>query len=144
MRMKCWKEKSFAALIFDANRLLLKRFEERVAARGLSAAQWRLLAGLVHEEGVAQARLAEILDIEPISVSRLLDRMEKGGWIERRPHPQDRRMRLIHTTEQGRVAYEEIKSVAVSVYEEALDGLSQHQRETMFAALATVNENLNG
>ena len=71
-------------LIHDSARLLRKRFEEKGRAYGLSAAQWRLLVRLVKEEGVAQARLAELLEIEPISVSRLLDRMEEGGWIERR------------------------------------------------------------
>ncbi|GHC65393.1 MarR family winged helix-turn-helix transcriptional regulator [Limoniibacter endophyticus] len=141
--MNCWKEKSFAALIFDANRLLHKRFEARIATHGLSAAQWRLLASLVQEEGAAQARLAQLLDIEPISVSRLLDRMERGGWIERRPHPEDRRMRLIYATDQGREAFAEIKAVAASVYEEALEGLSAQDRETMLTALATVNGNLN-
>ena len=66
-------------LIHDAARLLRKRFEAKGSAYGLSAAQWRLLVRLVKEEGVAQARLAELLEIEPISVSRLLDRMEEGG-----------------------------------------------------------------
>ena len=69
-------------LIHDAQRLLRKRFEMRGAEYGLSAAQWRLLVRLVKEEGVPQARLAELLEIEPISVSRLLDRMEEGGWID--------------------------------------------------------------
>ena len=68
-------------LIHDAQRLLRKRFEMRGAGYGLSAAQWRLLVRVVKDEGVPQARLAEILEIEPISVSRLLDRMEAGGWI---------------------------------------------------------------
>ena len=72
-------------LIHDAQRLMRKRFETRGAAYGLSSAQWRLMVRLVKEEGVEpQARLAELLEIEPISVSRLLDRMEEGGWIERR------------------------------------------------------------
>ena len=67
-------------LIHDAQRLLRKRFEMRGAEYGLSAAQWRLLVRVDNDEGVPQARLAEILEIEPISVSRLLDRMEAGGW----------------------------------------------------------------
>ena len=71
-------------LIHDAARLMRKRFEMRAAGHDLSAAQWRLLFRIVKEEGMAQARLAELLEIEPISVSRLLDRMEEGGWIERR------------------------------------------------------------
>ena len=89
-------------LIHDAARLLRKRFEAKGSAYGLSAAQWRLLVRLVKEEGVAQARLAELLEIEPISVSRLLDRMEEGGWIERRPDASDRRVRMIFPTDKSR------------------------------------------
>lgn len=71
-------------LIHDAARLMRKRFETLGRRHGLSSAQWRLLVRVVKDEGVAQARLAELLEVEPISVSRLLDRMEEAGWIERR------------------------------------------------------------
>ena len=75
-----------------------KRFEKRGSRHGLSAAQWRLLVRVVKEEGISQARIAELLEIEPISVSRLIDRMEEGGWIERRQDPTDRRVRTIFPT----------------------------------------------
>ena len=88
-------------LIHDATRLLRKRFEARASGLGLSSAQWRLLVRVAKEEGVAQARLAELLEIEPISVSRLVDRMEEGGWIERRPDATDRRVRMIFPTAKG-------------------------------------------
>ena len=82
---------------------------------------------LVKEEGVAQARLAELLEIEPISVSRLLDRMEEGGWIERRQDATDRRVRMIFPTDKSRDAFAAIKSVAGEVYDEALAGLSAEE-----------------
>ena len=109
-------------LIHDAQRLLRKRFEMRGAEYGLSAAQWRLLVRVVKDEGVPQARLAELLEIEPISVSRLLDRMEAGGWISRQPDASDRRVRMIFPTDKSRSAFVAIKSVAGEVYEEALAG----------------------
>src|SRR5215470_928410 len=96
-------------LIHDAQRLMRKRFEARAAEYGLSVAQWRLLARLVKEEGAPQARLAEFLEIEPISVSRLLDRMEAGGWISRRPDVSDRRVRMIFPTAKSREAFEAVK-----------------------------------
>ena len=83
---------------------------------------------VVKEEGIAQARLAELLEIEPISVSRLIDRMEEGGWIERRQDAADRRVRMIFPTDKSREAYGEIKSLAGEVYEEALAGLSPRRR----------------
>jgi DNA-binding MarR family transcriptional regulator len=130
-------------LIHDAQRLLRKRFEMRGADYGLSAAQWRLLVRVVKDEGVPQARLAEILEIEPISVSRLLDRMETGGWITRQQDANDRRVRMIFPTEKSRSAFVAIKSVAGDVYEEAVSGLTGEQRRMLIGGLARIVENLS-
>lgn len=130
-------------LIHDSARLLRKRFEIKGSAYGLSAAQWRLMVRLVKEEGVAQARLAELLEIEPISVSRLLDRMEEGGWIERRQDPNDRRVRIIFPTDKSREAFAAIKSVAGEVYDVALAGLSADEKQTLIKALNTIISNLS-
>ena len=129
-------------LIHDSARLLRKRFETRGSAYGLSAAQWRLLVRLVKEEGVAQARLAELLEIEPISVSRLLDRMEEGGWIERRQDASDRRVRTIFPTDKSRYAFAAIKGAAGEVYDLALAGLSAEERQTLVKGLNTIITNL--
>lgn len=129
-------------LLHDATRLLRKRFEQRASEFGLSSAQWRLLARLVKEEGAPQARLAEILEIEPISVSRLLDRMEQAGWIERRPDPADRRVRMVFPTGQARDAYGRVKSMAGEVYAEALDGLSGADKQTLIRGLDAITRNL--
>lgn len=130
-------------LIHDGARLLRKRFELRGSEHGLSAAQWRLLVRLVKEEGVAQARLAELLEIEPISVSRLLDRMEDGGWIERRQDADDRRVRMIFPTAKAREAFSQVKSMAGAVFEEALAGMSQAEREGLLKGLETLVNNLS-
>ena len=129
-------------LIHDSARLLRKRFETRGSAYGLSAAQWRLLVRLVKEEGVAQARLAELLEIEPISVSRLLDRMEEGGWIERRQDAGDRRVRMIFPTDKSRDAFAAIKGVAGEVYDLALAGLSADEKRALVKGLNTIITNL--
>jgi MarR family transcriptional regulator for hemolysin len=130
-------------LIHDAARLLRRRFEKRGSQHGLSAAQWRLLFRVVKEEGVPQARIAELLEIEPISVSRLIDRMEEGGWIERRQDLKDRRIKSIFSTEKSREAYGEIKSHAGEVYEEALSGVPAEARAALIAALGAIIENLS-
>ena len=130
-------------LLHDAQRLLRKRFEMRGAEYGLSAAQWRLLVRVVKDEGVPQARLAEILEIEPISVSRLLDRMEAGGWITRQQDASDRRVRMIFPTDKSRSVFVAIKSVAGDVYEEALAGLTGEQRRMLIVGLARIIENLS-
>lgn len=130
-------------LIHDAQRLLRKRFEARGAEYGLSAAQWRLLVRLVKDEGAPQARLAELLEIEPISVSRLLDRMEAGGWIVRRQDVSDRRIRMIFPTDKSRAAFAAVKSIAGEVYEQALAGLPGEDRRALIRGLSCIVENLS-
>lgn len=130
-------------LLHDAARLLRKRFEARASGLGLSAAQWRLLVRVAKENGVAQARLAELLEIEPISVSRLVDRMAEGGWIERRADAADRRVRMIFPTEKARDAYAGVKNLAGEVYEDALAGLPADDRVVLVKGLIKMIENLS-
>lgn len=130
-------------LLHDAARLMRKRFEARASAYGLSAAQWRLLVRLVKDEGVAQARLAELLEIEPISVSRLLDRMEEGGWVERRPDAKDRRVRIVFPTTKSREAFAEVRGMAGEVYEQALGGLAPQIRKATIQGLTAIVSNLS-
>jgi DNA-binding MarR family transcriptional regulator len=120
-----------------------RRFEARASGHGLSSAQWRLLVRVVKEEGVAQARLAELLEIEPISVSRLLDRMEGLDWVERRADATDRRVRMIFPTAKASDAYAQVKSLAGAVYAEALAGLLPEERRILVKGLSTVIENLS-
>ncbi|QPC93759.1 MarR family winged helix-turn-helix transcriptional regulator [Mesorhizobium sp. INR15] len=129
-------------LIHDAQRLLRKRFEVKASGLGLSSAQWRLFARVAKENGVAQARLAELLEIEPISVSRLVDRMEESGWIERRPDATDRRVRMIFPTPKASEAYAQVKSMAGEVYEEALVGVSPEARRVLIKGLEAMVQNL--
>jgi DNA-binding MarR family transcriptional regulator len=133
---------SLGFLIHDAARLMRRRFEARVSEHGLSAAQWRLLVQLKKGEGIAQARLAALLEIEPISVSRLLDRMEEGGWIERRPDTTDRRVRNVYPTDRTRQIFNSIRAMAGEIYAEALAGLSQQQQQAVLEGLLRINENL--
>ena len=129
-------------LIHDAHRLLRKRFEARAASYGLSTAQWRLLARLVKDEGSTQARLAEFLEIEPISVSRLVDRMEASGWVMRKQDAGDRRVRMIFPTEKSRNAFAAVKAIAGDIYDEALTGLSGAERRALISGLEKLVDNL--
>lgn len=141
--MKTDGTETLGFLLHDAARLLRKRFEARGAAFGLSSAQWRLLVCVVKQEGVPQARLAEVLEIEPISVSRLVDRMEEAGWIERRHDAADRRVRTIHPTEKARSVFAEVKALAGDLYDEALAGMSPELRRATIEGLRAIVENLS-
>jgi MarR family transcriptional regulator for hemolysin len=129
-------------LIHDVQRLMRKRFETRASGLGLSSAQWRLMVRVAKEQGISQARLAELLEIEPISVSRLVDRMEEGGWIERRPDATDRRVRMIFPTAKASAAYAEVKGLAGEVYEESLVGVSLEDRRVLIRSLDAMAQNL--
>ena len=135
--------KRLGFLLHDASRLLRRRFEANASRFGLSSAQWRLLARVWKEEGVAQARLAELLEVEPISVSRLIDRMAEGGFIERRADPHDRRVRTIHLTARSRDIFQDMRSIADGVYASALAGLSDEQAKAVIDGLKAIISNLN-
>lgn len=130
-------------LLHEVSRLVRSKIEARAGVHGLSEAQLRLLFRLWKEEGATQARLAQILEVEPISISRLLDRMEQGGWIERRQDPQDRRVRMIFTTAQTKRVRGAVKDVAADVYEEALAGVPEETREALFEGLQAMARNLS-
>ncbi|MEM5473788.1 MarR family transcriptional regulator [Hoeflea sp. AS60] len=141
--MKTTNIDQFGFLVHDVARLLRKKFEKRGQEHGLSSAQWRLLVKVVREEKATQARLAELMEIEPISVSRLIDRMEQGGWVKRCSHETDRRVKLVVPTDQSLAAYSDIKAVAVDIYNEAMTGLEEDQKQALVSALAIVVANLS-
>jgi len=141
--MTAGERNTLGFLLHDASRLLRRRFELKGAHYGLSSSQWRAMVFLVREGASAQARLAEFLEVEPISASRLVDRMAQAGWVERRPDPQDRRVRLVHATEKAQAAFAEVKALAGEVYEEALAGIDVEKREVLMEVLLQIVANLS-
>ncbi|WP_448190942.1 MarR family winged helix-turn-helix transcriptional regulator [Azospirillum sp. sgz301742] len=129
-------------LLHDAARLLRKRFEQRARHLGLTRSQWQVLAYLATCQGIHQGGLAELLDIEPITLVRLLDKLEAIGLIERRPHPTDRRIRLLHLTEAAHPLLGSMRTLGEITRAEALDGVSPADREALFRALTAMKSNL--
>lgn len=140
--MKTLKTNTLGFLLHDASRLLRRRFEARGQRHGLSSAQWRLLVHLAREGSASQARIAELLEIEPISVSRLVDRMEQAGWVERGSDPNDRRVRLLQPSQKAMDAFEEVRLIAGEIYDRALEGLDAGERALLMRGLETVVANL--
>ena len=89
-------------LLHEVARLLRKRFEQNARVSGLTRSQWQVLTYLAQNEGINQKGLAELLEIEPITLGRILDKLETLGLIERRAHPADRRTWLLHLVEAAR------------------------------------------
>lgn len=136
-------ENTFGFLTHDVARLMGKRFDQLAGSLGLSRAQAKAIAYLIRNEGINQAGLAELLDVEPISLTRLLDRMEAAGWIERRPHPADRRARCVYVTDKVRPVFARIREIAAQVRAQALAGLSDKEAAQLTALMERVHANLS-
>jgi MarR family transcriptional regulator for hemolysin len=128
----------------DVARLLRKRFEQRAraASLGLTRAQSSVLAYLARQEGINQAALAQVLDIEPITLARLLDRLQAAGQIERRPDPRDRRAHLLYLTAAAYPLLERIFALAAEVREDALAGIAEPDRSRLLDMLIAMKSNL--
>jgi DNA-binding MarR family transcriptional regulator len=134
---------SFGFLLHDIARLMRKRFDQRARGLGLTRAQWQVLAHLARHEGINQAGLAEILEIEPITLGRLIDRMAEAGWVERRADPRDRRARLLYLTAKARPVFDRMRALGDEVRAEALGGISQDAHDELMATLAAIRNNLS-
>lgn len=131
-------------VLSDVARLLRKRFEQqaRADALGLTRAQASVLAYLARQEGINQAALAQILDVEPITLARLLDRLQTAELIERRPDPKDRRAHLLYLTEAAYPLLDRIFALAAEVREDALAGIAEADRGLLLDLLLRMKANL--
>jgi MarR family transcriptional regulator, transcriptional regulator for hemolysin len=136
-------EDTFGFVVHDVARLLRKRFDQRARALGLTRAQWQVLAHLSRNEGINQSGLAEILEIENITVGRLIDRLEEAGWVERRLCGHDRRVRLLHLTDKAKPILGRMRALGEETRGDALSGLSAEQQATLLNMLRHVRANLS-
>jgi len=135
-------ERSLGFLLNDVSRLMRQRFDERARGLGLTRAQWRVLNHVRQYEGINQGSLAEILEVETVTLGRHIDRLEDSGWVERRRDPADRRMWRLHLAEKSRPMIDRLTIVATEVREFALTGLSKVDREQLIDTLQTMKSNL--
>jgi DNA-binding MarR family transcriptional regulator len=135
---------TFGFLLHDTARLMRREFERRSKGTGLTRAQWAVLAYVARNEGSNQAALADMLDIEPITLVRLLDKLEAAGLVERRPDPTDRRVRRLYLTEATGPLLGQLQGLAAEARETALAGLSDAERQELTDLLMKVRANLSG
>ncbi len=133
---------SVALLIADTSRFFRRRFDARARSLGVSRAQWQVLFALSRNEGVNQAGLAEALDVETITVGRMVDRLEDAGLVERRADPADRRAWRLHLTDRAHPILDQLRAVGDTVMAEALAGIDADEQAVLAALLARLRANL--
>jgi MarR family transcriptional regulator for hemolysin len=121
---------------------LRKSFDRRAASLGATRAQWKVLFRLTRTPGLRQVELADMLDVEPITLCRIVDRLEESGLVERSPDPDDRRARRLHVTAQAQPVIEKLQALAAELSGEAFAGIDPGDVETTRQVLAKVRENV--
>ena len=135
-------EPTLGFLLHDVARLLRRRFEQNARGSRLTRSQWQLLAYLAKNEGINQTGLADLLEIEPITLGRIVDKLETLGLIERRPDPSDRRVWLLHLAPAARPKLSQLRRLGDVTCGEALAGVPEPDTERLLKTLQTLKANL--
>jgi MarR family transcriptional regulator for hemolysin len=134
--------REYAFRIMDVARMLRTYADQRARQFGISRAQWVVLMRLDRSEGLNQSELAEILEVQPITLTRLLDRLSASGLIERRPDPNDRRANRLYLTPAARPLLDRLAELGTAVMGTVLTGFERKDVERMLQDLDAVKENL--
>lgn len=136
--------REIAFTIMDVARMLRTYADQRARQFGISRAQWTVLVRLDRSEGLKQSELAEILDLQPISLTRLLDRLAENGLIERRPDPHDRRANRLYLMPAARPLLAELADLGHEMMDTVLEGFDAGANERLLSALNVMRDNLRG
>jgi len=134
---------SFGFLVSDISRLLRERFNTTAQSIGLTLAQARALVHLARNEGINQTALAAILEIQPITLLRQIDKLEEAGLVQRRPDPNDRRAQQLFLTAAAEPLLERIFSMGTDLSASAFCGMDERSQEVMIGLLQRVRQNLS-
>jgi MarR family transcriptional regulator, transcriptional regulator for hemolysin len=135
--------RNFGFLLKELSRRYVNRFEVRAAEIPLNLAQAKALVRLEKNEGVSQARLAELAEVDPMTMVRILDRMEAEGLLERRPDPADRRARCLYLTAKAKPILNEIWRLSDEIRAEIFAGVSKEERERFMGVLERLYANIS-
>lgn len=127
-------------LLSDCSRRLRRLFDERMRSLGMTGPQARLLVILETREGASQSYYANELDVEPITLCRMVDRMEEADLIERRPDPADRRARLVFRTRRAKQIETQIKAEIETLLDEVAQDLDSAERRTLGGLLSRISD----
>jgi DNA-binding MarR family transcriptional regulator len=129
-------------LLHDVARLLRRRFEQNARGSGLTRSQWQVLAYLANNEGINQSGLADLLEIEPITLCRIVDKLQTLRLIELHPDPSDRRVWLLHLTPAAHPKLSLLRRLGEVTRGEALAEIPEADTERLLKTLQTLKSNL--
>ncbi|MDG1370255.1 MAG: MarR family transcriptional regulator [Paracoccaceae bacterium] len=129
-------------LIHDVSRMMRAWFDERAQELGLTRAQWRVLVHLAGREGLNQSSLAEILELDTVTLGRHIDRLERDGWLERRSDPTDRRAWCLYLTPASRPTLNKMEAVAFDTITVAMRDVDEEERARFMNTLLQIKSNL--
>ncbi len=136
-------DRDLLIVLHDVARTLRTRFDQKArASHAMTRAQWIILSRLDRQPGMSQNEMAAICEVEPITVARLVDRLEARGLVERRNDPADRRIRRLHLLPAAQPILETINHARELMNERIISGLDEPTRETLIDALLKIKENL--
>jgi len=119
-----------------------RRFDERAREVGATRAQWRTLTTLSRNEGLNQGALADLLEVEPITLCRMIDRLEESGLVERRRDPSDRRAWQLFLTDKSKPILDDLRSMAEDLFDQVLQGIDEPDRAALGKTLQRMRANL--
>ncbi len=137
------KQDSLAFLLSDTSRLLRRRFDAKARSLGVSRAQWQVLFALSRNEGINQTGLADYLEVETITLCRMVDRLEEAALVERRADPADRRAWRLHLTPTAHPLLEKLRGIGELVIEDAQAGVDPEGLAAAMTALSVMRANLS-
>lgn len=135
-------KRRLVAQLIESSRLLRNYIDNRAKGRGTTRAQWIVLFRLRQQEGLSQVDLADVLELQPISLVRLLDRLVQQGLLERRRHPKDRRANRLFLTRAGRDLVDDLDSLRDSIALDVLKDVPSSAIETSLEVLNSVKDNV--
>ncbi|HEY7872490.1 MAG TPA: MarR family transcriptional regulator [Rudaea sp.] len=141
--MKPAEKISFGVLVTDVTRLMRKHFDRRAVRFNLTRAQWRALKRLHRGEGMRQNELAEQLEMEPIAIGRVIDRLQKAGFVERRADPADRRAWRLYLMPRAHGVVGDMEQISTELFRKAQRGISAADMKAMMGMLTRMKDNLN-
>ena len=137
-------DRGFEFWVMSASNMLERISNDVLSEHGLTFRQVQVLGALAMHEGLTQVQLAEAILVERSTVVRILDRMERDGWIERTPSSTDRRVNIIRETEKVDAIWKTIRKCGKEIRKRAVAGLSEAQLDAMSETLEAICENLGG